>query len=137
MRDLRTIKLLCFKEENLELRDFVSQSIAEIVEGIVDAQKRLENSDTTINPALYNVFSGSQSGGTNLALGWDKENNLVSTINFDVAVTVNDGTETKGTIGVVAGMFALGSQGKSSQSNQSISRLQFKVPISLPKALKK
>ena len=85
MRDLRTIKLLCFKEENLELRDFVSQSIAEIVEGIEDAQKRLENSDTTINPALYNVFSGSQSGGTNLALGWDKENNLVSTINFDVA----------------------------------------------------
>ena len=44
MRDLRTIKLLCFKEENLELRDFVSQSIAEIVEGIEDAQKRLENS---------------------------------------------------------------------------------------------
>jgi len=95
---LRESLCLGFKEENLELKDFVSQSITEIVEGIEDAQKRLENSDTTINPALYNVFSGSQSGGTNLALG---------------------------------------SQGKSSQSNQSISRLQFKVPISLPKALKK
>lgn len=38
---------------------------------------------------------------------------------FDIAVTSIEGTETRGGIGVVAGVFALGSQGKSLENNQS------------------
>lgn len=117
----------------MHLKDFVSESIVEIVEGIVDAQKRISSADAKVIPDLEQVFSQSQSGGTNLAIGWDKNSNLVHSIEFDVAVTANEGTETKGGIGVVAGVFALGSQGRSQENTQSISRLKFRVPISFPR----
>lgn len=117
----------------MNLKDFVSESIVEIVEGLVDAQSRIESNDAKVVPDVKNVFTQSQTGGTNLAIGWDKQGNLIHSIEFDIAVTANEGTETKGGIGVVAGVFALGSQGKSQESNQSISRLKFRVPISFPR----
>ena len=115
----------------MNLKDFISESIVEIVEGLVDAQSRIESEDAKVVPNINKVFTQSQTGGTNLAIGWDNQGNLIHSIEFDIAVTANEGTETKG--GVVAGIFALGSQGKSQESNQSISRLKFRVPISFPR----
>ncbi|ATZ74166.1 hypothetical protein CWC33_10895 [Idiomarina sp. X4] len=117
----------------MNLKEFISESIVEIVEGIVDAQSRIQSDDAKIVPEISKVFTQSQTGGTNLALGWDKQSNLIHSVEFDIAVTANEGTETRGGIGVVAGVFALGSQGKSLESNQSISRLKFRVPISFPR----
>jgi len=57
---------------------------------------------------------------------------LVQTVEFDVAVTATEGTDTKGGIGVVAGVFALGSQGQSSEEISAVSRIKFSVPITLP-----
>jgi len=117
----------------MNLRDFVSETLVEIVTGISDAQSRLTDSGAQVSPQIRNLFTQSQTGGTNMALGWDTNGGLIQVVDFDVAVTTTEGTETKGGIGVVAGIFALGSQGKSEESNQSISRIKFKVPISFPK----
>jgi len=117
----------------MNLKDFVTESLVEIIEGITDAQARVSNTKSQVSPQISSLFSKSQSGGANLALGWDNMGNLIHTVDFDVAVTALEGTETKGGIGVVTGILALGSQGKSEESNQSISRLQFKVPISFQK----
>ncbi|MBH0048447.1 hypothetical protein [Pseudoalteromonas sp. NZS11_1] len=117
----------------MDLKEFISESIVEIVEGIVDAQSRIKSDDALIVPSVHNVFTQSKSGGTNLAIGWDKKGNLINSVEFDVAVTSSEGTETKGGIGVVAGIVALGSQGKSLENNQSISRLKFRIPISFPR----
>jgi hypothetical protein len=53
-------------------------------------------------------------------------------VEFDVALTAMEGTGTKGGIGVVAGMFALGSTGQSKEESSSVSRVKFSVPLSLP-----
>ena len=53
-------------------------------------------------------------------------------IEFDVAVTTTEGTETKGGIGVFVVAVGLGSQGKSDATNSSSSRIKFSVPIFLP-----
>ena len=117
----------------MNLKDFVAQSLKEIFEGVNEAQELIAESGGKINPKLQNVFSSSQSGGTNLALGWSKkESNIVHVVEFDVAVTATEGEETKAGIGVVANIFALGAQVKSDQLNSAISRIQFKVPISFP-----
>lgn len=116
----------------MNLKDFVSESLVEIMEGVSDAQKRVGSSSGEIVPHVNNIFTQTQTGGTNSAIGWTEEGELVQSVEFDVAVTASDGTETKGGIGVVAGIFALGSQGKSHENNQSISRLKFIVPVSLP-----
>ncbi len=116
----------------MNLKDFISESLVEIVEGITDAKKRINSKDAKIAPEVDNVFTESQTGGTNLAIGWGVDGNIIHSIEFDVAVTATEGTETKGGVGVVAGIFALGSQGKSQENHQSISRLKFLVPISFP-----
>ena len=51
---------------------------------------------------------------------------------FDVAVTTSEGTETKGGIGVVVGAIVLGSHGKTDRSNISVNRIKFTVPIDYP-----
>jgi hypothetical protein len=117
----------------MNLKEFVTESLVEIVSGISDAQARLVGSDAQVSPKVKSLFTQSQTGGTNMALGWDSRGGVIQVVEFDVAVTATEGTETKGGIGVVAGIFALGSQGKSEETNQSISRIRFKVPISFPK----
>ncbi|MCI5145467.1 MAG: hypothetical protein D3923_08020 [Candidatus Electrothrix sp. AR3] len=138
-KNCRTIDLLIpnyyIIRIRMNLKEFVTESIVEIIDGIVEAQEKVSKKDAKIIPKMYRLFTESQKGGTNLALGWDEEKNLVHTIEFDVAVTANDGTETKGGVGVVAGIFALGSQGKSEESSQSISRLKFRVPVSFPRQI--
>lgn len=117
----------------MNLKEFVAESLVEIVAGISDAQSRIADTGAQISPEINKLFVKSKTGGTNMALGWDKNGGLIQIVDFDVAVTAIEGTETKGGIGVVAGIFALGAQGKSEESSQSISRIKFKVPISLPK----
>ncbi len=56
----------------------------------------------------------------------------IQLVDFDVALTVKEGTETKGGIGIFVGAFGVGSQGQSSAENASLSRVKFVVPITLP-----
>ena len=53
-------------------------------------------------------------------------------IEFDVAVTATDSTETKGGIGVFVGAIGLGSTGQSNHEGQSISRIKFQIAVDLP-----
>ena len=57
-----------------------------------------------------------------------------TTVMFDVALTITEGTDTKGGIGVVSGIFNIGSSGQSSNENSSISRVSFSVPLKLPES---
>jgi hypothetical protein len=116
----------------MELSDFVARSLSDIVEGVEKAQSSASESGAAINPQVSRIFAKSQTGGTNLALGWTKTGGLIHLVEFDVAVTAAEGKKTKGGIGVIAGVFALGSQGESHESNSAISRIKFKVPISFP-----
>ena len=115
----------------MELHDFVSKALVQIIRGVEQAQADLKDSSAQINPPLHNVFSNTQSGGANQGLGWAKGGGLVSVVEFDVALTIHEGQGTKGGIGVVAGIFALGSQGASDSAQHAVTRVQFSVPIKL------
>ena len=115
----------------MQLRDFVSQTLIQVVQGVADAQAQTAKDGALVNPEIKNLFVKSQSGGTNLALGWSKEGELVNMVSFDVAVTATEGTGTKGGIGIVIGSVALGSQGSSEEKNEAISRVQFRIPLAL------
>lgn len=117
----------------MNLKEFVAESLVEIVAGVSDAQSRLANSGAHVSPTIKSLFTHSQTGGTNMALGWDNEGGLIQSVDFDVAVTAIEGAETKGGIAVVSGVYNLGAKGKSEETSQSISRIKFKVPISLPR----
>ena len=106
----------------IELRQFVGETLKQIVLGVTDTQDELDNAE--INPCEFagncnRMFSG-RTGG------------LVQDVEFDVAVTATDQTTSKAGISVLIASVGLGAAGQSGTSNQSVSRIKFSVPIVLP-----
>jgi hypothetical protein len=110
----------------MELRDFVAETIKQVIDGVITAQEHAKAKGAHLNPQLsFRTDQGVQM--------WDRERaQPVQTISFDVAVTAAEGTKTQGGIAVFAGAFGLGSRGQSDSSNQTVNRIQFSVPLSLP-----
>lgn len=106
----------------MELREFVAETLKQIVEGVKDAQAAVKTKGGQINPRLS---SGSQKLRT-------ISSESVQMVEFDVALTIVEGKGTKGGIGVFVGPLGIGSQGQSSSENTSVSRIKFQVPITLP-----
>jgi len=115
----------------MELQEFVARTLVQIVRGVEQAQTEAADSKAKINPRINSVFTGTQAGGTNQALGWAKGGGLITMVQFDVSVSAHEGQGTKGGIGVLTGIIALGSQGASDKANTAATRIQFSVPIKL------
>ena len=111
----------------MELKDFVAESIKQIVDGVSDAMQYAATKGARINPERQ-TFNANNAGARS-----DPRNGAaIETIEFDVAVTVTEGTQTRGGIGVFTGFVGLGSQGQSDATNSSVTRLKFVVPVALP-----
>ena len=108
----------------MELETFVAETLRQIVKGVRTAQQSEDCKGSYINPGgkVVNVDGSFHSSSP------PKPCN----IEFDVAVTAVEGTEKKGGIGVVAGVFGIGGQSASNMTNSSVSRIKFGVPVVLP-----
>jgi hypothetical protein len=111
----------------MDLRDFVDETLKQIIDGVRSAQKYGADCGARVNPKNL-MLKGSE--GAHLMDRKTEE--IAQQIEFDVAVTALEGKQTKGGIGVVVGPVALGSQGKSDASNTTVSRIRFSVPLLLP-----
>jgi hypothetical protein len=107
----------------MDLKEFIGQALTDIVQGVLDAQKTLGENGKYINPQLSTQQGTHEKHGKLVSI----QGQLVQTVEFDIAVT-----GTKGGIGVVAGVFALGSQGQSSAETSAVSRIKFSVPVTMP-----
>lgn len=112
----------------MELKSFVTQALCDVVQGVLDAQTSLGENGKYINPQLATEQGPLEKQGQQVSIYGQR----VQQVEFDVAVTATEGTGTKGGIGVVAGMLALGSQGQSSAEQSNASRIKFSVSICLP-----
>ena len=112
----------------MDLKDFVGQALADIVQGVLDAQSALGTNGTYINPQLSTQQGDLQKHGNLVSI----QGQPVQRVEFDVAVTAAKAKGTKDGIGVVVGVIALGSKGHSSAESSSVSRIKFSVPITLP-----
>jgi hypothetical protein len=110
----------------MELKDFISNTIIQIIEGVTVAQKYGEKHGAMVNPNKSINFGK----GDNFALasGYD-DFDYMQIVNFDIAITSSEGGEAK----VKAGIYVLGAQGKNDFSSSSQNRISFSIPISLPK----
>lgn len=119
----------------MKLEDFISESLSQIARGVVAAQKKANDTGTLISPYINEYFDSAKQNPN--FIGEDRNRNLVQIVDFDVAVTVESGTETSGGIRVVAGILGLGSEGKSKKKDNTVSRLKFAISFSLPNEFKK
>lgn len=112
----------------MDLKEFVGQALADIVQGVLNAQTALGKNGKYINPELSTQQGPLEKQGKLVSI----QGQLVQTVEFDVAVTATNAKGTKGGIGVVVGVLALGSQGQSSTESSAVSRIKFSVPVTLP-----
>lgn len=113
--------------EIMDLKDFVSQTLAQIVEGVQASQRSAAIFGASVNP----VLSGTQAEAAKHGFLWS-EAGFAQVVSFDVALTVTEGTGTKGGIGVFVGTVTLGASGQSTTTNSSVSHVKFSVPLVLP-----
>lgn len=111
----------------MELKEFVTGVLVDIVEGIRAAQKGVGSDDAEVSPEMDHRQVASGWKGLN-----DRHARPVHVVEFDVAVAAAEGSGTKGGIGVVVGIFALGTRAESSAANETVSRVRFSVPLRLP-----
>ena len=108
----------------MQLKDFVSETISQIIEGVETAQRFGARYDALVNPHGLETNADYRDEATGEA---------ASLVEFDVAITADEARETKGGIGVFVAAVALGSQGQSGTSTSTVSRVKFAVPVHLPK----
>ena len=112
----------------MDLKEFVSETLVQITEGVSDAQRRTEGQEgVQISPPLQgNLNTASEHGFVSTSKG------KAQVVKFDVALTVTSSEKGKGGIGVFSGMLNCGGGVESGSENSSLSRVQFAIPLMLP-----
>lgn len=114
----------------MDLKDFIAQTLSQIIEGVQMAQLQTKGLGAEINPTFrMSASSEIMKQGAGFDTSSAKHAQLVK---IDVALTVTEGTGTKAGIGVLGGVISLGASGQSSAENSSVSRVTFQVPVVLP-----
>jgi len=110
----------------MNLDDFVSETLKQIIKGVVVAQEFGNTCNTKVNPITARF--GSSTGG----LAYCHETGVpLQHVEFDVAVTVSEEKSTSEE-GVVMGSISISPANSSTTQSSSISRIKFQVPILLP-----
>ena len=111
----------------MKLEDFVADTITQIVTGLKKAQREL-GADACINPSGLTLHYAELEGRR-----YDSRTNaLEELVEFDIALTQEQGKGTAGGVGVFLGTVNLGSKGESQTKELSVSRVKFRVPVLFP-----
>ena len=109
----------------MDIKDFIKSTVTQISEAVKELNEELSNNGegTIVNP--YNVQRHQKVTSES---GWG----TITDINFDLCVTAESGKEASGKVGVFSSIVGWGVSGKEDNSNKSISRIQFTIPVMLP-----
>jgi len=118
----------------MDLKDFVQSSLSQIAEGIIDANEALSDTDAIVNPTeiIVNSDSSQAYGRTRSPVLQEDPTRVVEKVEFDVAVTVQEGESTNAGIKVSVMSIGIGASGESSSTLGSQSRIKFTIPIVFP-----
>ncbi|KQR07970.1 hypothetical protein ASF90_17590 [Xanthomonas sp. Leaf148] len=89
-------------EHHVELKDFISETLVQIVGGVVDARAKVDalNAVARVNPFLDPKADQLAKHGFTLAGG-----DAVQSVEFEVSITTKDVSGTKGGVGVFVAPF--------------------------------
>src|SRR3989338_8634698 len=91
----------------MDLQQFVAQTLVQIANGVKNAQEHVKSAGCIVNPLRASDQDPIMSPNT-------------SFIEFDVALTVTEGSDSKG---------GIGAHERSRSATESVSRIKFKVPM--------
>jgi hypothetical protein len=107
------------KGTTMDLKTFVAETLNQVMEGIVEAQK------SKFHGGAVNAESGGLGGGNLISAG---TYGIFTRIDFDVAVSAETTGGGKGSISV----FGVGAEGGAERKSGYANRITFSVPVRLP-----
>lgn len=121
---------MCFKPKkqianSMELNEFISNALSQLIDGIASAQEYAKNKGASINPSDKFVSDYDKISRT-------EKLQPVNIVEFDIVVTVGENKAIQGGIGIVVPEVNLGYQAKINSQKSAISRMKFSIPIMLP-----
>ncbi len=110
----------------MELKEFVSESLLQIFNGVRQAQEQTKETGGAVVAQVVGTKKEHPS-----VLGYT-HNNAIVLVDFDVSLNTIDVTKEKAGLGLFVAAFGGGAQFGSEASNSQLSRLRFSVPVMLP-----
>lgn len=111
----------------MELKEFVSESLLQIFEGIFEAQKDVTTKYSGyINPVDDSKFTEFERSYLSTHLS------QIHTITFNVAIQVSEKENAQAGLTVFSGIFGLGAKAGIEYKDATISRIQFEIPVKFP-----
>ena len=107
----------------MELKEFISDAITQICEGVKDAQERCNKVDAKINPPMIG-----DSITDDISMRYQKH----SKVHFNITLQSFVDDKGKSGIGVLLASMSIGTAKESSQGSSSLTSVEFSVPIALP-----
>jgi len=105
----------------MNLKEFITQTLTEIAEGIRDANEPVQQAGGRAVPAVDFV-----------AFDDDRPQSPIQLVDFDVAVTAQEESATKVGGGLLIAGIGLGGKTETQAQASSVSRIRFRVPMMLP-----
>lgn len=113
----------------MDLKDFVKETLVQISTGVQESIEAVRESGGFTNPAA----TGKVKSDNSSHFGSMGEGQNVFLVDFDVAVTVDESSESSGGGKLkVAGVFSLGCEAGGVSKSSSSNRVSFKIPLALP-----
>ncbi|MBX3506939.1 MAG: hypothetical protein KF895_15785 [Parvibaculum sp.] len=117
----------------LTLKDFIKETLSQIVVAVSEFSKEHEAIGATTNPKLQTSVKTSEWSNVGLIFsGWGEDGgaNYATLVDFDIALTAEDSENSKfgGGIRVLSFLGADGERSDISKSS-SVSRIKFRLPV--------
>ncbi len=108
----------------MELKDFIKQTIVQIVDGVVEAQSSIRDKGANINPVNFRFTKDGQQNHSKFAIPQD--------IVFDIGLTSSEKNGSSEGIGVFLGTINLGKKSEDVAETVAVTKVKFTVPLALP-----
>ena len=110
----------------MELKEFITQTLININQGIIDAQEQTKESGIVINPKnikkrdnnIYEVYNGYSAP--------------IQEIEFNIVVNVAEGKDSKIAVGAFTGMLSGGVSNTNQNNSSTQTTIKFNLPVQFP-----
>lgn len=115
----------------MELKEFIKESLSQIIDAVVDTQDKYKETNVLICPDdIQGENNNLYIRDENLYQFYNR-NTRVQNIEMDIAISVTEKEGNKSGLGI-AKIINAGISSENAQQNESISKIKFSIPIVLP-----
>jgi hypothetical protein len=116
----------------MDVKDFISESLKQIIAGIKTAQEDVSKDGGIVSPDISIRQGTAEANDWLITYQGNPQGRLVNNIDFDIAVTVTEQTDLQGGLGISVAGFKIGAGAKNIDGNTTLSRIKFKIPVVYP-----